>query len=106
MKFADKVYGLCKKIPRGKVSTYGSIAKALNSSPRAVGQALRCNPYAPIVPCHRVVASDGKIGGFMGKTAGKEIEHKIALLESEGVKIRDGRVIGFEKVNQLTLKLP
>ncbi|HLF54816.1 MAG TPA: MGMT family protein [Candidatus Nanoarchaeia archaeon] len=102
MKFADKVYGLCKKIPKGKVSTYGAIAKALNSSPRAVGQALRCNPYAPIVPCHRVVASGGKIGGFMGKTAGKEIQKKIELLKKEGVETRNGNIIDFEK---LLLKL-
>ena len=102
MKFADKVYGLCKKIPKGKVSTYGAIAKALNSSPRAVGQALRCNPYAPIVPCHRVVASGGKIGGFMGKTAGKEIQKKIELLKKEGVETRTGNIIDFEK---LLLKL-
>ncbi|PIN75503.1 methyltransferase [Candidatus Woesearchaeota archaeon CG10_big_fil_rev_8_21_14_0_10_37_12] len=87
--FEQKVYDLCKKIPRGKVSTYGAIAKKLNSSPRAVGQALRKNPYAPVVPCHRVVSSDGKIGGFMGKTKGKEIKRKIALLEEEGVFLVD-----------------
>ena len=91
--FADRVYGLCKRIPKGKVSTYGAIAKALNSSPRAVGQALRCNPYAPVVPCHRIVSSDGSLGGFMGKTVGKEIQKKIALLESEGVKFRVGKVV-------------
>ncbi len=97
MKFADKVYGLCKKIPKGKVSTYGAIAKALNSSPRAVGQALRCNPYAPIVPCHRVVASDGRIGGFMGKVKGKEIQKKIAMLKSEGINLKAGKIADFEK---------
>lgn len=98
MKFADKVYELCKQIPKGKISTYGAIAKALNSSPRAVGQALRCNPYAPVVPCHRVVASTGKIGGFMGQVKGREIERKIALLKSEGVFVKDGEVESFEKV--------
>lgn len=98
MTFADRVYALCKKIPKGKVSTYGAIAKALDSSPRAVGQALRCNPYAPVVPCHRVVASTGKIGGFMGHIKGKEIERKIALLKSEGVIVKDGEVESFEKV--------
>ncbi len=98
MKFADKVYGLCKKIPKGKVSTYGAIAKALDSSPRAVGQALRCNPYAPIVPCHRIVSAAGRIGGFMGKTAGKEIQKKIAMLKSEGIKLKAGKIADFEKV--------
>lgn len=92
MTFADRVYDLCKKIPKGKVSTYGALAKALNSSPRAVGQALRCNPYAPIVPCHRVVAANGSIGGFMGDTKGEAIQKKIALLESEGVKIKKNKV--------------
>lgn len=74
------------------MTTYGLLAKALNSSPRAVGQALRCNPYAPIVPCHRVVAANGFIGGFMGDTKGKAIQKKITLLESEGVNIKKNKV--------------
>ena len=60
--FQDKVYKICSKIPKGKVSTYGEIAKALGKTgpmSRAVGNALNKNPYAPIVPCHRVVKSDG-----------------------------------------------
>lgn len=59
---------------------------------RAVGQVLKNNPYAPEVPCHRVVRSDGKIGGFMGKINGKEIEIKIARLQAEGVKVSQGKV--------------
>lgn len=91
--FAEKVYALCKKIPRGKVTTYGEIARALDCKAyRAVGNALRCNPYAPIVPCHRVVRSDGSIGGFKGKTAGREVREKIKLLEEEGVKVEKGKV--------------
>lgn len=62
--FERRVYDLCSQIPRGQVSTYGDMAKSLCSSPRAVGQALRRNPFAPEVPCHRVVAADRKIGGF------------------------------------------
>lgn len=93
--FAEKVYSLCSQIPRGKVSTYGRIALTINSSPRAVGQALRCNPFAPKVPCHRVVSSEGKIGGFMGMTAGKEIERKIGLLEKEGVRVEQGIISDF-----------
>lgn len=98
MKFADKVYELCKKIPSGKVSTYGEIAKALQSSPRAVGQALRCNPYAPIVPCHRVVKSDGRLGGFMGETTGKEIKLKIKRLNFEKVLVEKGKIKNYEKI--------
>ncbi|HLC33280.1 MAG TPA: MGMT family protein [Candidatus Nanoarchaeia archaeon] len=96
--FATKVYELCSNIPPGKVSTYGAIALVLNSSPRAVGQALRCNPFAPKVPCHRVVASDGRIGGFMGMTRGKEIARKIQLLKEEGVVILEGKILAFEQV--------
>jgi methylated-DNA-[protein]-cysteine S-methyltransferase len=98
MKFADKVYGLCKKIPPGKVSTYGEIAKELKSSPRAVGQALRCNPNAPIVPCHRVVKSDGSLGGFNGETTGKEIQLKIKRLNSENVLVEKGKIKNYEKI--------
>lgn len=97
-RFAEKVYEKCMQIPSGKVSTYGAISDVLNSSPRAVGQALRCNPYAPKVPCHRVVKSDGKIGGFMGKTTGKEIERKINLLEQEGVCFENNKIKEFEKI--------
>ena len=57
--FQERVYALLQQIPEGKVTTYAAMAKALNSSPRAVGGALRNNPFAPEVPCHRCVASDG-----------------------------------------------
>jgi len=82
--FQEKVYAICKKIPKGKTMTYGEIAKILKSSPRAVGQALRVNPYAPIVPCHRVIKSDGSLGGYNGKMNSRK---KINLLKKEGVKI-------------------
>ena len=95
---SEKVYGLCKKIPRGKVSTYREIGKRLNTKAyRAIGQALKKNPYAPDVPCHRIVSSSGTIGGFKGKTSGKEIEEKIKLLEKEGIKIKEGKIVDFEK---------
>jgi len=74
------------------VTSYLALAKILNSSPRAVGQALRCNPFAPIVPCHRVVSAKGSIGGFMGDTTGKSIDKKIALLRKEGVKIKKNKI--------------
>jgi len=57
--FQSRVYDLLKQIPKGKVSTYGEISRALGSSPRAVGGALRVNPYAPTIPCHRVVQTSG-----------------------------------------------
>jgi len=99
MKFDERVWELMKNIPRGKVTTYGLIAKKLNTRAyRAVGNACRNNPYAPIVPCHRVVRSNGSIGGFGGKTSGKSVERKTRLLKKEGVRVKNGRIVGFEKV--------
>ncbi|MBW3018695.1 MGMT family protein [Candidatus Woesearchaeota archaeon] len=97
MKFAEKVYELCKQVPEGKVTTYGEIAKKLNSSARAVGQALKRNPYAPIVPCHRVVKSDGCVGGFCGQSSGPEVKRKMGMLRKEGITIIDGKIENFEK---------
>ncbi|MCK9568336.1 MGMT family protein [Candidatus Pacearchaeota archaeon] len=86
--FYEKCYTILKKVPKGKVTTYKEIARALNSKAyRAVGTAMNKNPYAPIVPCHRVVNSDGKVGGFFsGENA------KIKLLKSEGVDVLNGRL--------------
>jgi methylated-DNA-[protein]-cysteine S-methyltransferase len=96
--FADKVYKFLRKVPAGKITTYRDIAHALGSRAyRAVGNALRDNPHAPAVPCHRVVASDGKIGGFCGKTKGPDIARKIRMLSDEGVDVKEGRVIDFQK---------
>lgn len=72
-KFQFQVYQLCSQIPLGYVSTYKKIAQILHSSPRAVGQALRNNPFSPVaVPCHRVIESNFFIGGYRGKSAKKE----------------------------------
>ncbi|MAD87456.1 MAG: hypothetical protein CL912_31240 [Deltaproteobacteria bacterium] len=54
-----RVYALLRQIPSGKVSSYAALSKALSSSPRAVGGALRRNPFAPEVPCHRIICADG-----------------------------------------------
>lgn len=78
--FTRSVLERVSEIKYGKVATYAEIAEELNSSPRAVGQALRRNPVAVIIPCHRVVAKDG-IGGY---SAGVEI--KRALLRLEGIQ--------------------
>ena len=77
------------EIPKGKVSTYKRIAEKIGKphAYRAVGNALHKNPLAPIVPCHRVVRSDG---GFGGDKKGAEARRK--LLEKEGVPIERGRV--------------
>lgn len=89
MGFNERVWSLTKKIPKGKVTTYKELAAALGrkGASRAVGNALNKNPYWPEVPCHRVIKSDGFIGGF---SRGK-IE-KIKLLEKEGVKVKNAKV--------------
>ncbi|KAB5586210.1 6-O-methylguanine DNA methyltransferase [Coniochaeta sp. 2T2.1] len=99
--FQKKVYLLTLQIPPGSTSTYNLIALHLKSSPRAVGNALRRNPFAPDVPCHRVVATDGGLGGFKGKigrrdgVGGIELREKVRLLRGEGVRFDTrGRVVG------------
>lgn len=89
--FAYRVYDLISTIPKGRVTTYGIISKKLDSSPRAVGNALRSNPFAPIVPCHRIIATTGFIGGFQGQWGNAEPNciTKRALLHSEGVDFDD-----------------
>ncbi|KAJ9161008.1 hypothetical protein NKR19_g2709 [Coniochaeta hoffmannii] len=98
--FQKSVWFATLQIPRGCVSTYNIIAQHLKSSPRAVGNALRRNPFAPEVPCHRVVATDATLGGFKGKIARRDGEgitlvEKRVLLRREGVRFDDkGRVLG------------
>jgi methylated-DNA-[protein]-cysteine S-methyltransferase len=87
--FNKKVWAALKLIPRGKVTTYKEIAKYLGrpKAARAVGNACGKNPNAPRVPCHRVVRSDGRIGGYAGG-----IKKKIELLKKEGVRVKRGKV--------------
>ena len=98
--FNEKVYALLKKVPKGKVTTYKALAEKLGTKAyRAVGQAMRCNPYAPNVPCHRVVSSDGSIGGFMGKknSDSKEVMKTINMLKKEDVYIDNHLRINLKK---------
>lgn len=93
IKLAEQVYQLCKQIPKGKVTTYKEIADALvMKGYQAIGQVLKKNPYAPIVPCHRVVKSDGSIGGFKGCLHGKEVVEKEMLLKKEGILIKENKI--------------
>jgi methylated-DNA-[protein]-cysteine S-methyltransferase len=88
----QKLYDLLSKIPKGKVATYQELAKKLGTKGyRAVGQIVGRNPNAPQVPCHRVVRSDGGLGGYAFG-----LDKKIDLLNGEGVAIKDGRVVDFE----------
>ena len=89
MNFNQKVWALTARIPAGQVRTYAWIARELGSKGyRAVGNALNRNPYAPAVPCHRVVGSNGSLTGFAGG-----LDKKRKLLTEEGVAMKDGRVV-------------
>jgi O-6-methylguanine DNA methyltransferase len=83
-KFQQTVLEAVKQIPMGTITTYGELAQQMDNekAARAVGQALRANPLPVIIPCHRVVLSDGSVGGYGGILGS---ERKIALLKHEGV---------------------
>ena len=82
--FQKKVFLELLKVPAGQTISYGELARRIGCRcPQAVGQALKKNPFAPYVPCHRVIRSDGKLGGYFGKTDGDMIDRKRQLLESE-----------------------
>ncbi len=95
--YRKKLYTILLSVPRGRYTTYAAMSDHLKSSARAVGNGMRNNPFAPDVPCHRVLAADGSIGGFHGDW-GKDGAHaakKIELLRGEGVKFdARGKVVG------------
>jgi O-6-methylguanine DNA methyltransferase len=90
-KFAARVYELTSRVPEGKVTTYGAIARKMGKprASRAVGAALRANPTPMVVPCHRVVGQDGSLRGYGGAGGTPK---KARLLKKEGVSVSDGRV--------------
>ncbi|MDD2238133.1 MAG: MGMT family protein [Kiritimatiellae bacterium] len=91
--FQRKVYDRLREVPAGRVTTYRLLAEAVGCrSPRAVGQALKNNPFAPEVPCHRVIQSDLSVGGFFGCLTGVEVRRKRKMLRTEGVDFVDGRL--------------
>ncbi|MBU0714011.1 MAG: MGMT family protein [Verrucomicrobia bacterium] len=91
--FQKRVYAALEQVPRGQVTTYKQLAECLGCcSCRAVGQALKHNPYAPKVPCHRVIASDLTPGGFMGRCRGTALRRKLDLLAKEGVRFHAGKL--------------
>lgn len=82
--FQKRVYLELLKVPAGETITYGELARRIGCrSAQAVGQALKKNPFAPEVPCHRVVSSDGSLGGYFGHRDGPELERKRQLLQQE-----------------------
>ena len=87
--FAQKVLRTARRIPRGKTVSYARLAKMAGfpKAVRAVATVMRKNPFPIIIPCHRVIRSDGSIGGFMGKLKGREVELKKWLLGMESNEI-------------------
>jgi methylated-DNA-[protein]-cysteine S-methyltransferase len=84
--FHQRVYAIARAIPPGEVLTYGDVAKRLGEpgAARAVGQALGHNPFAPVVPCHRVLAAGGRSGGFSAEGGALT---KLKMLEIEGARL-------------------
>jgi methylated-DNA-[protein]-cysteine S-methyltransferase len=82
-------------VPRGRITTYGELAKAvgLKNGQRAVGKIMNKNPYPVIIPCHRVVMSTGKIGGY---AYGEHV--KIKMLNDEGIKIENGKIVDLKNI--------
>ncbi len=89
--FELRVYDLLRtRVPRGHVTSYAALAKVLGSSARAVGGAMKRNPFAPQVPCHRCVCADGSLGGFNGRMQNPKKER---MLRAEGVRFeKSGKV--------------
>ena len=85
-KFQLNVWAYLSKIPRGSFKTYSQVAKAIGKphATRAVANAIGKNPYAPKIPCHRVIRSDGSLGGYSGKGG---IKTKRFLLKKEGIRL-------------------
>ena len=82
-KYSKKVLGVLAKVPVGYVTTYGALAKATGGGPRAVGNVMAANPFAPLIPCHRVVRSDFTLGGYGG---GLNTKRRILKREDRGYR--------------------
>lgn len=95
MNLENKVYAKLLQVPRGKVTTYSELAKAvgLKNGQRAIGRIMSKNPYPVIVPCHRVILSNGKIGGYAW---GEKI--KTNMLSKEGIKIKKGKILDSDNI--------
>lgn len=95
MKLEEKVYKKLLEVPKGKVTTYGDLAKAigLKNGQRVIGKIMNKNPYPVIIPCHRVIKSDGKVGGYAW---GEKVKSK--MLSNEGIKIKKGKILEAKKI--------
>ena len=97
--FRLRVWAVCRAVPKSLVTTYADIARVLGlKSPRAVGQALRRNPFSPDVPCHRVVCATRSLHGYGGSRADDALARKRALLENEGVKFEKNQRVHVQSM--------
>lgn len=96
MDFTKRVYSLLKRVPKGKVTTYKDLAKAIGTKAyRAVGTAMKNNEHPDSIPCYKVVKSSGEVGNYSGKGG---MKGKIRLLEKDGIKIEKNKIENFEKI--------
>lgn len=93
MNLQQKIYKKLLEVPKGQITTYGELAKAvgLKNGQRAVGRIMNKNPYPVIIPCHRVVMSTGKVGGY---AYGEHVKTK--MLNDEGIEIQNGKIAELE----------
>jgi len=91
---SKRIYELISQIPKGRISTYGILANEAGrpKASRSIGQIMSNNPRPVLIPCHRIVYSNGRIGGYIGG-----VKLKIKLLASEGIIVKDGKVLDFRK---------
>ena len=93
MNLDEKIYKKLLEVPKGQITTYGELARSigLKNGQRVVGKMMNKNPYPVIIPCHRVVMSTGKIGGY---AYGENV--KIKMLNDEGIEIQNGKIIDLK----------
>ena len=93
MNLEQRIYKKLLEVPKGQITTYGELAKAvgLKNGQRTIGKIMNKNPCPEIIPCHRVVMSTGKIGGY---AYGENIKTK--LLNDEGIQIKNGKIMDLE----------
>jgi methylated-DNA-[protein]-cysteine S-methyltransferase len=95
LKLEHEVYKKLLQVPKGKVTTYSELAKAvgLKNGQRAIGKIMNKNPFPVIVPCHRVILSTGKIGGYAW---GEKV--KTNMLSKEGIEINKGKILDTNQI--------
>ncbi len=93
MNLEQKIFTKLLQVPKGQITTYGELSKAvgLKNGQRVVGKIMNKNPYPVIIPCHRVIMATGKIGGY---AFGEHIKTK--LLNDEGIQIKNGKILDLE----------